>query len=186
MVKRAVSRGIINSNQKKRVCFNDLHCFITQHVLVAAAAAAVSPVKMTTTRASYSDTTSLYAIASASLCLPQSPQHYPCLSWYSTCWPFPLEFPQHLSSTESYTDFKSNLKTHLFSGASISGPLQIISTRFWFDIIMLIFASCNYIMLCYYVMKRRRWGSERWTRRVKWRFTRGEVNSWEYRVHIYH
>jgi len=28
----------------------------------------------------------------------------------------------HLRSTDSYTVFKSNLKTHLFSGASISGP----------------------------------------------------------------
>jgi len=30
--------------------------------------------------------------------------------------------PHHLISTDSYTVFKSNLKTHLFSGASISGP----------------------------------------------------------------
>jgi len=30
--------------------------------------------------------------------------------------------PHHLRSTDSYTVFKSNLKTHLFSGASISGP----------------------------------------------------------------
>jgi len=39
-------------------------------------------------------TTSSYAIASASICLPQSPlptsyQHYSCLSWFWTCWPFP-------------------------------------------------------------------------------------------------
>jgi len=50
-------------------------------------------------------TTSLYAIASASLCLPQSPlpisyQHYSCLLWFSTCWPFPLEFPP--SSSQIY------------------------------------------------------------------------------------
>jgi len=30
--------------------------------------------------------------------------------------------PHHLRSTDSYTVFKSNLKTQLFSGASISGP----------------------------------------------------------------
>jgi len=30
--------------------------------------------------------------------------------------------PHHLRSTNSYTVFKSNLKTHLFSGASTSGP----------------------------------------------------------------
>jgi len=34
--------------------------------------------------------------------LPQSPlptsyQHCSCLSWFSTCWPFPLEFPPSLS-----------------------------------------------------------------------------------------
>jgi len=29
--------------------------------------------------------------------------------------------PHHLRSTDSYTVFKSNIKTHLFSGASISG-----------------------------------------------------------------
>jgi len=37
----------------------------------------------------------------------------PCL-WNS--------LPHHLRSTDSYTVFKSNLNTHLFSGASISGP----------------------------------------------------------------
>jgi len=31
-------------------------------------------------------------------------------------------FFHHLRSTDSYTVFKSSLKTHLFSGASISGP----------------------------------------------------------------
>jgi len=30
--------------------------------------------------------------------------------------------PHHLRSTDTYTVFKSNLKTHLFSGASFSGP----------------------------------------------------------------
>jgi len=30
--------------------------------------------------------------------------------------------PHHLKSTYSYAVFKSNLKTHLFCGASISGP----------------------------------------------------------------
>jgi len=30
--------------------------------------------------------------------------------------------PHHHRSTDSYTDFKSNLKTRLFSGASTSGP----------------------------------------------------------------
>jgi len=52
-----------------------------------------------------SSATSLYAIASPSLCLPQSPlptsyQHYSCLSWFSICWPFSLEFP--LSSSQIY------------------------------------------------------------------------------------
>jgi len=40
---------------------------------------------------------SLHYIASASLCLPQSPlptsnQHCSRLSWFLTCWPFSLEF----------------------------------------------------------------------------------------------
>jgi len=48
-------------------------------------------------------TTSLYAIASASLCLPQSPlptlyQHCSCLLWFPTC--FSLEFPP--SSSQIY------------------------------------------------------------------------------------
>jgi len=30
--------------------------------------------------------------------------------------------PHHLRSTDSYTVFKSNLNTHIFSGANISGP----------------------------------------------------------------
>jgi len=47
----------------------------------------------------------LHAIASASLCLPQSPlptscQHYSCLSWFSTYWLFRLEFPP--SSSQIY------------------------------------------------------------------------------------
>jgi len=50
-------------------------------------------------------TTSLYTITSASLCLPQSPlptsyQHYSYLSWFSKCWPFPLEYPP--SSSQIY------------------------------------------------------------------------------------
>jgi len=54
------------------------------------------------------------------LCLPQSPlptsyQHYACFSWFSTCWPFPLEFPP--SSSHSYNVFKSNLKTDFFSSS---------------------------------------------------------------------
>jgi len=49
-------------------------------------------------------------------------------------------------STDSYTIFKSNLKTHLFSGASISGRYQFLSTRF-----MLIFVSWNY-MMCYVLL----------------------------------
>jgi len=40
-------------------------------------------------------------------------------------------------------------KTHLFSGASISGPWKFLSTHFWFDIIMLIFVSWIYVMLWY-------------------------------------
>jgi len=47
-------------------------------------------------------TTSLYAIASALLCLPQSLfptlyQHCSCLSWFSTCWPASLKFHPALS-----------------------------------------------------------------------------------------
>jgi len=47
-------------------------------------------------------TTSLYAIASASFCLPQSSlptsyQHSSCHSWFSTCWPFSLESPSSSS-----------------------------------------------------------------------------------------
>jgi len=34
---------------------------------------------------------------------------------------FGIHLPHHLKSTDSYTVLKSNLKTHLFSGASISG-----------------------------------------------------------------
>jgi len=63
--------------------------------------------------------------------------------WYS--------LPLHLRSTYSYTVFKSNLKTHLFSGASFSGPWQFISTRFWFDIIMLILRL--EIILCYVMLR---------------------------------
>jgi len=77
--------------------------------------------------------TSLYAIASASLCLRQYPlstsyQHYSCVLWFSTCWPFPLEFSSSSSQIFRFlTVFKSNLKTHLFSGASISGPSNFYS-----------------------------------------------------------
>jgi len=39
-----------------------------------------------------------------------------------TCPSLWNSIPHHLRSTDSYTVFKSNLKTHLFSGASISGP----------------------------------------------------------------
>jgi len=47
-------------------------------------------------------TTCLCAIVSALLCRPQSPlptsyQHCSCHSWFSTCWPFPMEFPPSLS-----------------------------------------------------------------------------------------
>jgi len=39
-----------------------------------------------------------------------------CLLWFSTCWPFSLEIhPRHLRSIDSYTVFKSNLKTYLFT-----------------------------------------------------------------------
>jgi len=55
--------------------------------------------------------------------------------------------PHHERSIDSYTVFKSNLKTHLFSGSCISDH-TILSTCFWFDIIMLIY-EINYIMLCY-------------------------------------
>jgi len=42
--------------------------------------------------------------------------------------------PHHLRSIDSYTVFKSNLKTRLFSGAA--NLALTISTRFWFDIII--------------------------------------------------
>jgi len=54
-------------------------------------------------------TTSSHSIASASLCLPQSPlptsyQHWSCLSWFSACWPSLVWslLPHHLRSIDSY------------------------------------------------------------------------------------
>jgi len=45
----------------------------------------------------YINTCHLYTpsrqIHSARSPLPTSYQHYSCLSWFSTCWPFPLEYP---------------------------------------------------------------------------------------------
>jgi len=38
--------------------------------------------------------------ASLNLFFPTSYQHYYCLSWFWTCWPFPLEFPP--SSSQIY------------------------------------------------------------------------------------
>jgi len=65
-----------------------------------------------------------------------------------------LEFPP--SSSQIYRllhCLQIQSKTHLFFGASISGLQQFLSTRFWFDIIMLIFASwyflCYVCMLCF-------------------------------------
>jgi len=38
--------------------------------------------------------------------------------------------PRHLRYTDSYTVFRANLKTHLFSAASISGPQQFLSPHY--------------------------------------------------------
>jgi len=73
-------------------------------------------------------TTSLRSIASASLCRLHSP--LPINITLASCglrhagpsiW---NSLPRHLRSTDSYNVFKSNLKTHKFSCASISSPLQ--------------------------------------------------------------
>jgi len=100
-------------------------------------------------------TTSLHSIASASLCLPQSPrptsyQHCSCLSRFSTCWPFSLVFSP--SSSQIYLllyCLQIQSKNSPFLWCKYIWPLIILSTHFWFDIIMLIFASWNYIIICY-------------------------------------
>jgi len=64
-------------------------------------------------------TTAVHSIASAS---NSSPNLISCLSWFSTCWPFSLEFAS--SSSHIYRllhCLQTNIKTHLFCGANISG-----------------------------------------------------------------
>jgi len=98
-------------------------------------------------------TTSLHAISSASLCLLNllsiSYQHCSCLVWFSTCWPFSLELSP--SSSQIYQllyCLQIQSKNSPFLWCKHFWPLTILSTHFKFDIIMLIFAFWNYIMLC--------------------------------------
>jgi len=79
-------------------------------------------------------TTSLHSIASASLCLPQSPlptlyQHYFCLSWLSTCWPFYFAFPHHLRFINFYAVFKSSLKLAFSLVHAFPAPTNSIHAR---------------------------------------------------------
>jgi len=75
----------------------------------------------------------LHSITSASLCVPQSffttlyPFSQPCIHIALAshgCWhagPYRWNsLPHHLRSIDSYTAFKSNLNTHLFSGTNNS------------------------------------------------------------------
>ena len=73
-------------------------------------------------------TTGLYHNTSASLCpfnLLSQPHVNIALAsrgfWHAGP-PIWNSLPPHLRSVESYTAFRSNLKTHLISGSSISGP----------------------------------------------------------------
>jgi len=80
-------------------------------------------------------TSSLYAIASASLCLLQSPLPtsylISCLSWLSTCWHFSLEFPP--SSSQIYRLLHCHQiqsKNSPFLWCKHIWPLTVLSTRF--------------------------------------------------------
>jgi len=58
------------------------------------------------------------------------------LSWFSTCWPFSLEFPPS-SSSEIYRllhCLRIQSKNSPFLWYKHLWPLTILSTRFWFDI----------------------------------------------------
>jgi len=87
----------------------------------------------------------IHAIASASFCLPQSPlptsyQYCSCLSQFSTGWPFSLEFPD--SSSQIYQllhCLQIQSKPPPFLWCTHFWPLTILSMRFWFDILVLIF-----------------------------------------------
>jgi len=99
---------------------------------------------------------SLSDIASTSLCLPQSPlptsyQHCSYLSWFSICRPFSLEFPS--SSSQIYRllhCFQIKSKNSHFLRCKHFWPLTILPTRFWFDIIMLIFCVLKLLYYYYY------------------------------------
>jgi len=73
-----------------------------------------------------------------------------CLSWFSTCWPFSLEFPP--SSSRIYRLFHCLQIQSKNSPILLCKPLwptTILSTRFWFA---LTWHSLLEILLCY-VMK---------------------------------
>jgi len=106
----------------------------------------------------YLSSLSSHSIASASLCFPPSPlptsyQHCFCLSWFSTCWPFSLEFPS--SSSQIYRllhCLQSQFKTPLSMVQASLAPNNSIHTHLILHnhVDFCVLKLC-YVMLCKYL-----------------------------------
>jgi len=105
-------------------------------------------------------TTLLHSIASASICLPQSPHstsypHCSCLSWFSVCMPFYMEFSPS-SSQINWLLHCLQVKSKKINYSLMQEflgilALTILSMRFWFDMINSDF--CVEIILYYITLQ---------------------------------
>jgi len=89
----------------------------------------------------------------SSIFSPTSYQHYSCLSWFSTCWPFPLEFPPSSSQIYIYRllhclQIKSKNSPFLWCTYLWPLAISIHALLIWHNHVNFCILKLYYVMLC--------------------------------------